>query len=286
VTTNLPAWQIPVDLIHDDPLISFTAFRGLAPLVTQSSVVRLAKLDPFPGQGVFWGLDSQLPIQSYFAWPTEQPTNALMQVADSLPALRALGGLTNRNHGQILWATNQSGLVWDGLMLVLPFVRPVIEPAGSFILGGLFKLFPSTNGMPVELLRQVTEGTNTLVYYDWETTSFRTTQWLRMSQMFGFLKTPYMSLPTNLLARNWVTNMVPHLEDSVTEIVAENPRELAFTRSAKIGLSSFELVLLAQWLDEPEFPFITPSVFYRPIGAKLLDTDSNLPGGLAPPTPR
>lgn len=286
VTTNLPAWQIPTNSIHDDPLISFTVLRGLAPLAAQSSAVRSAKLDPFPGQFVFWGLDSAMPILSYFACTTEQPTNTLMQVAEALPGLRLRGGLTNRHHGQVLWATNQSGLVWDGLMTVLPFVKPLVEPAGSFITGGLFKLFPSTNDMPAELLRQVTEGTNTLVYYDWEFTRQRATQWLQLSQMFGFLKTPYMSLPTNLTARAWVAQMAPELEESVTQMTAESPRELAFTRSAKTGLNSLELAVLAQWLDEPEFPFVVPSLFYRPIGAKLLDTESVLPGGLAPPVPR
>ncbi len=52
----------------------------------------------------------------------------------------------------------------------------------------------------------------------------------------------------------WVAALSPRLGDSTTEVQLANPAQLSFVRTSTVGLTGFELQLLADWLESPDFP--------------------------------
>ncbi len=72
---KLNPWRIPTNIIHD-PIISFTATRGLAPYLNKSAEVRGLKLPPLPDQVFIWALAKGNPRRHRWLprWPTAPTT--------------------------------------------------------------------------------------------------------------------------------------------------------------------------------------------------------------------
>lgn len=258
-------WRIPKEIIHD-PLISFTAAQRVAPFLRKPIFPARIASNPETNQIFFWG-QSQMPFQFYCALPVKNATNTMKALGPQL-ASAFNDDLKRRDGGKLEMASNRVDLIWKGLPIIGPFLRPAKETNGmEFLLGGLFPIAPSTNAAPAELFAQIS-GRKDLVYYDWEITQHRLAQWSMVGQLLPiFPKVPIVS--TNAALRNrmvpapmpemkWIGAVGKKLGNTVTEVTRESPTELKLVRKSHIGLNSIELILLAHWLAHPDFPFVNP----------------------------
>lgn len=252
VAGPLTPWRTPTNLIRE-PLISFTAARGVAPLLERSETLRQLDLGSTPNELYFW---AQQPVafQSFLAVPCPGATSAAQRMAARVPAL--LG--TNwhqRGLAQIEWQSTNQQVMWKALPFITPFVRPVPSGTADFLVAGLFPPAFSTNTVPAELLAQFVGRTNAL-YYDWEITQARLEQWRMMVQLFAVIS-ERPQFTTNTAALPWLMGIEKHLGNSVTEVVAESPREWLLTRKSHLGLTGVELIAFARWLESVEFPCLS-----------------------------
>ncbi len=116
--------------------------------------------------------------------------------------------------------------------------------------------------MPHELAQHIQDGTN-LVYFDWEITGRRISDWRYADDVYHIIfdgdHAPRLR-PDNL-SLQWVANVSTNLSFSVTELRRLDARQLSFARKSSIGLTAFELDVLLDWLDSPEFPRGLEKVF-------------------------
>jgi hypothetical protein len=250
-------WLIPTNAIHDDQLISFTASQSLAPWLSQVGWMKKLGLEA-PNQFYLWSL-GEVPFLTLAATPVKEATNVLERVAERLPNF-----LTNQMQlhmaGKLTWETNRTGLMWRGWPILIPYVRPAQEPGSQFLLGGIFPIASSTNPPPPELLAQLTTRTN-LVYYDWEITQARLTQWLNLGPLLELIlrdmlmaAEPNPLEPPSVRGRQWLTAVATNLGETVTEVTLTSPRELTLVRKSHLGLTGVELMALVRWLENPAFP--------------------------------
>jgi hypothetical protein len=160
-----------------------------------------------------------------------------------------------RGLAQIEWQSTNQQVMWKALPFITPFVRPVPSGTADFLVAGLFPPAFSTNTVPAELLAQFVGRTNAL-YYDWEITQARLEQWRMMVQLFAVIS-ERPQFTTNTAALPWLMGIEKHLGNSVTEVVAESPREWLLTRKSHLGLTGVELIAFARWLESVEFPCLS-----------------------------
>ncbi|MEO8429400.1 MAG: hypothetical protein ABI651_20095, partial [Verrucomicrobiota bacterium] len=181
---NLAPWQIPTNIIRD-PMISFTAARGISSWLSQLEVAKKLEIKSLPDQLFIWA-QSQIPFQTFILMPTTNATNLIASVATHLP-LVVDTNLLSRSIWQVFYATNRAELLWRGLPIVIPFLRPVHETAGEYVMAGMFPELPVAIPPPPELIEQVVGPTN-LFYYDWEITQARLRQWRQLAQLYTLAK--------------------------------------------------------------------------------------------------
>lgn len=244
---NLPAWNLPTNLVRD-PLISFAAARGIAPWLRGRPEFRQLDLAEAPDQFFLWA-QTQVPFQTYAAAPATSAMATLDQLQKRLPAVveRTLQNLAQG----IEWNSNHTALVWQRLPLIQPRLTVVTNDGAEFLYGGLFPERPRALPMPGELAAQL-ERPN-LVYYDWEITQERLLQWRHLTQIWQMIaRSP---VPARALASQaWIEAAAPFLGNTVTELSIKNDHELAFIRKSSLGFTGFELMSLARKLDA----FIAP----------------------------
>ena len=244
----LPPWQIPTNLIHQ-PLASFVAVRGLAPWLAALPAWQQLELTPPPDQAYFWALTGA-PFNVYFAAPLPAASNQLSHLAARL-VQNANPWLATNSEGNFQWQTNPPALVWNGALILSPFLKPVIVNQPDYVLGGLARFVEgNTNPPPAEILRVVL-GTTNLVYYHFERADRRTDDDLFVIQLFRVLFHNAQLPPAAAL---WLRNLGPMLGDCTTLVTQTGAEQLSFTRTSTLGLTALELHLLADWLESPEFP--------------------------------
>jgi len=242
---EVPAWNVPTNLAHD-PVVSFTAARGIEGLVQGLPLYQRLALTNAPQQAFFWA-KSQIPFESYVAAPLPGAGETLHEIARRLPLVLGTN-MQRRSAGEIRWATNRVDLVWVGLPVVVPYLRTVKGPDGAdFLFGGLFPQRSVRQPLPAELLAQLDRPA--LVYYDWEITEERLQQWRQLWQVWS-LTTFLPGLENPVMHTRWLTALAPLLGNSVTEVTRTGPAELSVLRRSHVGLTAFELVVLARQVDE------------------------------------
>lgn len=241
---NPPAWNVPTNLVQD-PLISFTALRGIKAMVESLPFYQKLALTNSPSQAVFWA-QSQIPFQSHIAVPLPGSRETLQEISRRLPL--ALGtNMQERAFGEIRWATNRADLIWAGLPIVVPYLRAVPGPAGEeFLFGGLFPPRDTRQPVPADLLQQLDRPN--LVYYDWEITEERLQQWRQLWQLWA-LATFQPSLQKPIAQAKCLEAIASRLGNTVTEISQTGPGELTFLRKSHLGFTGVELLLLSRALD-------------------------------------
>jgi hypothetical protein len=276
--TRYSAWQIPRGIVRD-PLVSFTAARGVQRFLGGLEVVKDWPRDQVPDQWFGWSRSTVAFIND-FALPVKDEAKAFARLEQSVPGVYN-PRLLELALGQWLSATNQNRLLWRGLPVLVPYLGPVKDGSQGFLHGGIFPLAAQTNAQPApdELFAQF-EQRSDLIYYDWEITQARLAAFQQASP-FIELFLPKAPPKSGTHGGEWLQEAQPLLENVVTEISTTGPRELAFTRRSQAGLTGIELWLLTRWLDSSEFPKFPYGKPQKPEpGAR------SGPPGMAPPPQR
>jgi hypothetical protein len=243
---TLEKWRMPTNTIHE-PIVSFTAVRGIAPWLGKQKWAQPYEISPVPNQMFIWAL-AGFPLQTFAAVPVPDASNALVQLNQKLSAS------TNWQSHFMMPLTmemtnNQISL--HGMLLIEPNMTVLHEPAGDFLLAGVFPNAPTTEPLPPELFMQLARSN--LVYYHWEITAERLQQLPLLTQL-GLMLTQHKQLDAQSAAAKWLNHVGPTLGNTVTEVTRTAPNELTFMCRAPGGLTAVELVVLANWLEATNFP--------------------------------
>ena len=250
LTWNPEPWNIPTNLIRE-PLVSFTAARGIAPMLQQSGAMHALNLQPVPDEVYAWALSGS-PFFSFLAARTADATNQFKRLASALTSSdNPL--LQRRLLGSIELAGHLPAVVWKGLPIAVPRVQPASDGKNQCLFAGLFPNVPRAKTPPTELLAQI-QGRKQLAYYDWEITEPRVNQWKTMLHLYQIATRQPMT-GTDPVTTQWLATAQKGAGNTVTEIAVDGPRELTLTRKAPLGLTGFELVMLCNWLESTNFPF-------------------------------
>lgn len=242
-------WQLPLNSIMD-PVVGFSAARGIERLLRKNDEVGMLQLPAFPNQACSWAVAS-VPYFTFVAAPLTGVSNMMWNALPLLPTLITNHG---RLSGQLLWVTNNTQIVWQGLPIMTPVLRPLFDAGREFILAGMMPL-PSHVRKPPEELFQFTKRSN-LAWYDWEITEERVNAWRRiyMLGLLGFLReSPMTNAPTQRLLDQ--LGQSKRLGNSVSELTVTGPSELSFLRHSPVGFTGVEIVSILRWIDSSNFPF-------------------------------
>lgn len=278
---ELADWNFPTNLIHD-PLVSFTAVRGLTKWLDSMAVWQDLPLGPAPSQLFTWAANG-IPLQTYLAIPAANASNQVEKLSASLLDRSRQYLLTN-SFGHLERATN-GALNWVDFPFLPPSVAAMSLPAGDFIVAGWSPVARTNARIPIELISQFLPRTN-LVYYDWELTESRVEAWIYLGQSLR-LVSHHAQLPPKGVAQNWLNALAPKLGNCVTAAALTGPNQLGVTRTSSCGFTALELQLLADWLEAPDFPSglhtlnaePDPRLYKRP------GSPTRPPGPAAPPAP-
>ncbi len=246
---KLDAWKMPTNTVHQ-PFVSFTAVRGMAGWLKSQSWAQPYLLAPVQNQAFIWAMGGA-PFQAFYAVPVADANAALAHLDATLQPVIAE---RNAHDGFVspftLEATN-SRLTLIGAPMMAPYVQTLKEPSGEFLLAGGFPNTPRSKPLPPELFARL--ATPGLVFYHWEITAERIMSQLQLSQL-ALMLTRHKQLDGEAVPFKWVSKIAPSLGNTVTEITQTAPDQFTFTRRAPGGLTAFELLALANWLDAPDFP--------------------------------
>jgi hypothetical protein len=279
----LPAWNLPTNLVRE-PLISFAAVRGLPGLLAVRAVPSWLGLAEWPDQYYSWGRSGP-PLQIYAAFPTQNSADDFSKIAQPIADwIRA--HLPAREYGAVNFASNSALLDWDGLHFGLPSLRVVTNANTDFLLLSLaaFQL-ARTNQLPGPLVERITSGSN-LVALAWEFTGERLSQWRYFddaSRMtFDAARRPRLN--PYMASIEWIAIVMTNLQHSITEMQLAGSNRLALTRKSTVGLSGWEINVLANWLELPQFPAGFETMFAtNPAPAVIRRKVSSNPPASTPP---
>ena len=248
----LEKWRIPTNEIHQ-PLVSFTAARGVGPWLAKQGWMRPFEIQPQPDQLFVWAL-ALIPFQTFAAEPVPDAKAALAQLNQRL----STDADWQRYFLSPFTMTNENDEIsWRGLPFIMPFVQAVHETAGDFLVGGFFPNLPKAPPPPPELLAPLNQPN--LVYYHWEATTGRLKELPQLSQLLLVL-TRHEQVNAESAAGKWLDRIEPALGNAVTEVTQTAPNELAFKRTAGGGLTAIELLAFVDWLEAPKFPALDLSL--------------------------
>jgi hypothetical protein len=246
----LPSWEIPTNFIHQQ-LTSFLAVRGIAPWLATMPAWQKLQLTPPPNQAYLWS-EPVIPFQTYFVAPLPGASNQLYQLAGRL-VKNANPWLATNGTGSFQWVPGGPGIFWNDVVIISPFLQAVGLDSHDYVVGGLYpRPVGNTNPPPADVLHTVL-NTPDLIYYQSELTGSKIEDDLFINQLFrvAFHKA---QLPPNAAGTRWLKHIEPLLGGSVTFVTQKDPEQLAFSRKSTVGFSAFELHLLVDWLESPQFP--------------------------------
>jgi hypothetical protein len=271
-------WQVPSNFVSE-PVVSFTAARGVRPLLAPLPLVEDIGVDPVPNQIFVWG-QRLLNGQTMLAVPTDRAKEQMVKIHPTLPAAIA-DRLNNRISGNIYWLSNQFELVWRGLPVIIPFAKAVHTNDQSFVVAGLFPYMILTNPPPPELFQQLRTEKD-ILYYDWEITQDRlihNRHYYQMLDIFARRRT----VPTDSPMFVWLQDIHPKLGNAVTEARQTDARTIGMTRRAHLGLTGYELVTFMRWFHSGGFPLTFPRQPNLEIPEKVRELQEKASGRAAPP---
>jgi len=241
-------WKIPTNLVRD-PIISFTAARGIAPLLSQVKDISSLGVKPLPNQFCAWGLATVLG-ETLFSIPVANASNLLYQIGPNLQDFTT--ELLSQRLGGFVLASNINEMAWQGWPVIIPHVRAIRERDSDYLVGGLLPFPPATNPTPAGLFSQLKDPK--LIYYDWELTEVRLTHAKQLQQVWDITR-HRMLASTNAPEQQWLLAVARHLGNTITEATLTSPKELTIVRKSDFGATGFELVTLARWVASAGFPW-------------------------------
>lgn len=245
---ELRPWNIPTNLIHD-PLVSFTAVRGIKPIIESLSLWQNLPGGAAPDQLYLWALDG-MPFEAYFAAPWLDSSNRFYNLSQS--AMQSLNRHVTNGLCEASSMTNANGIFWTCNPFLQAFLRHDANPDGEFASGGFFPPARETQPIPPELLSQIISQTN-LLYYNWEITEARTFGWIQLAS-FMRLAAEKAQIGAQSAGLKWLMGVATNLSNAATTLTLVDPTHVALARTSSAGLTGFELQLLIDWLESPDFP--------------------------------
>jgi len=246
---QLDPWNIPTNFIHQ-PLVSFTALRGLRPWLTRQKWLQELQIEPVPDQFCAWA-SGPTPLLTFAAVPMTDAASLVQKVCLRVEA-ELNPWIRSNAMGEVQWTKEPAGLEWSGIPMFTPSIEATSTTSGSFLLGCVGAK-PSSAGQPVppELFAQLTR-TN-LVFYDWEITEVKLHHWIFLGQTarLAFL---LPQMPSDSAGLAFLLAVAPKLGNTGTEVIQDGPARLRFVRNSQSGFTGLELHLLADWLESPAFP--------------------------------
>jgi len=269
LAVSLPRWQVPTNTIKD-PVISFTALRGVGGWWSQQDWLKPLQLTNAPQQAYVWS-QPQAYYSTFAAFPARDAsrlmTNSFSRTNEFTAAMSKLF------FGRMVALKNE--LVWTGAPILAPTLKAAPEPQDDHLLLSLFPLARSAENLPPALLEQFVGRTN-LLYYDWEITEMRLNQWMRLAPLLSMVANR-MPLNNSKVPYEWLAAIAPKLGNTVTEAELAAPDEIQVLRKSPAGFTGLELYLLARWLDQKNLPQWDPQ----------RSATMSLPGiPAAPPVPK
>lgn len=247
---TLSPWLLPTNLIHE-PIISFTAVRGIGASLQRLALADGFKADACPDQVFGWAI-AGLPMLTFAVAPLSSPTNFLREVGPQFAA-RFNPALLSLSLGSIAHDPNSGVTSWRGVPFVGPNAVPLLSHGISYVGIGLMPIpAPLGPAPPPELFAQVTSDTN-LVYYDWELTPARLRHWSGLWDL-GQMLFRQPRLATNQIATNWLSAISTNLGNTATRVTRTQANRLTFARSGTLGMTGIELVALVSWIQSLGFP--------------------------------
>jgi hypothetical protein len=247
---DLPAWDIPTNLIHGS-VTSFGVARGFGTWLAAQPAWQKTGLTPAPDQLVYWSRDG-IPFQTYVAAPMPAVSN---QLAHLLPKLLQFGNpwLTTNADGDFEWSTEIAGIIWKNANLVTSFVYGDEFNHHSFILAGMYPPMADKLQPPPARISKAIHDRPDLVFAEQEGTGSRVEDGFFISQNFRVVfHKP--QLPSKGVGTQWLKKSEHSFGETTTLISLVNPHQLELERDSTVGLNALELHLLADWLESPQFP--------------------------------
>jgi hypothetical protein len=249
--TVLPAWDIPTNLIHQ-PISGFTAVRGISSWLAALPTWQKLQLASPPDQAFFW-TQPDLPGQMYFAAPLPNASNQLAKltarlIQDANPWLA-----TNAQYSFVQWETNPPGMIWKGVYILTPTLKPVTVNGEEFVLGASVP-FPEDNktSLPADILNAISRDPN-LVFFEADQTDARLESELFVGQLLRlFFNKAQMG--QTAAATVWLKNVEPLMNPAITRVTKAGSQQLTLTRKSTLGFTALELHLIGDWLESPQFP--------------------------------
>jgi hypothetical protein len=241
-------WHIPTNAIHE-PLVDFTAVRGVAPIFDSFKSIRDLGYKPTPNQFVGWGYGN-VPFQYNYAAPSQDVRDQLKRIETNLQNL-----ITGPGHlgldGFVTWGTNSQDIVWRGLLGAVPHLGAFRDAGREYL---ALSAFPPLRGSnPPPQLYEPFKGRDELVAFDFELTALRVPHWRQFYQILEVANRRPLGT-TNAPFQKWLLEATRQFGEAVTEVRVTSPAQMTFVRKSSIGLTAVELVTLGRWLESSEFP--------------------------------
>jgi hypothetical protein len=248
---DLPAWDIPTNLIHG-PLTSFGVARGFGSWLAAQPAWQKTGLSPAPDQLAYWSRDG-IPFQTYLAAPLPAASN---QLARLFPQLVQFGNpwLTTNADGSFAWAANLAGILWNDANILTPFLVSAELYHRDYLFGGLYPPTADAPQPPPARILQAIHDQPGLVFAELEGTGSRVEDGFFILQNFRIVfHKPQMSHEG--VGTQWLKKTEHSFDETTTYITLASPHRLELERDATVGLNAFELHLLTDWLESPQFPY-------------------------------
>jgi hypothetical protein len=246
---QLEPWNIPTNFINN-PLVSFTALRGVRPWLARQKWLQQLQIEPVPNQFCVWA-SGPTPMLTYAATPMTNAASLLQKVGPRVEA-ELNPWITSNAMGNVQYSNEPAGLGWSGIPMFTPTIAAVAAAGGSFLVGWVgAKPSIADKPAPPALFAQLTRPN--LVYYDWEITPGKLAHLVYLGQT-ARLALVLPQLPPESAGLAFLLAVAPKLGNTGTEILQDDPARLSFVRNSQSGFTALELHLLADWLESPAFP--------------------------------
>lgn len=239
--TSLPAWTIPTFI--REPLIQFTAIRGLGPATAGWLEAGKWIGGTWPQQAFVWGQPNTVMRFPFAAFQFDDPQNTLDQVHRFLQPSFAPHSPSPLYLGQLIQESNRLATV--GSLPVSPVLQAIKNQDKGFLSFGVIPLVRTTNPPAPEMIAQMNKPN--LLMYDLEIIAESYKQWNALLQIPDLMEGRRGG--TTSPGIQWLLAAAPKLGECVTTATIEGERQLFIQRKSPVGLSGLELTALTRWLD-------------------------------------
>jgi hypothetical protein len=245
----LGEWKVPQGYVHD-PLVRFTAARGIEPLVRDNEWFKFLSGGSVPDQLSSWS-QAEVSFRTWFAAPIDSAGDRIARIQEGLASRVRTNAERGEFRGMIIPNSNRTAVAIyspGGIKGILPSIGLARQGEQDFLLARFITSGKHTNPAPAELFSALKQPD--LVYYDWELTAECTPHWNVLFQYQNLVRARRANalLP---LAHYWMLAATPKLGNAVTTIRQRTPTEFELSRESAGGFTSLEWVLFTRWLDGP-----------------------------------